>query len=81
MTTNTAPLTAIFTKFNNDWCIKTDRKLTSKDFVSESRKVIGGYEMLPVCRVEVALKSGVTKIVEVAEYEKAVNDGHIYSIF
>ena len=79
--TTATPLTATFTKFNNDWCIKIDRKLTAEDFVAESRMVIGGArEMLPVCRVEVTLKSGATKIVEVAEYEKAINDGHIYSV-
>jgi hypothetical protein len=80
-TTTSSPITATFTKFNNDWCIKTDRKLTTKDFIAESRMVIGGsQEMLSVCRVEVALKSGAIKIVEVADYEKAINDGHIYSV-
>jgi hypothetical protein len=80
-TTTATPLTATFTKFNNDWCIKIDRKLTAEDFVAESRMVIGGSrEMLPVCRVEVTLKSGGTKIVEVAEYETEINGEHIYSV-
>ena len=80
-TTTNSPVNATFTRLNNEWVIKTDRRLTKADFVSEKRMVIGGgREMLPVCRVAVTLKSGATKIVEVAEYEKQNGGEHFYSV-
>lgn len=79
--TTNSPINATFTRLNNEWVIKTDRRLTKADFASEKRMVIGGaFEMLPVCRVQVALKSGATKVVEVAEYEKQIGGEHFYSV-
>lgn len=80
-TTAIEPITATFTRWNGEWMIKTNRPLTAADRITVERKVMGGtIEPVSVLRVEVTTRSGDIRTVEVAEYEKALVDGHIYSI-
>lgn len=75
------PITATFTRWNGEWMIKTNRPLTAADRITVERKVMGGtIEPVSVLRVEVTTRSGDIRTVEVAEYEKVLVDGHIYSI-
>lgn len=79
--TQVEPLTATFTRWNGEWMIKTSRPLTADDRITVERQVIGGtIEPVSVLQVEVTTRSGDVRTVEVAEYEKALVDGHIYSI-
>jgi hypothetical protein len=79
--TTASPITASFTKLNGEWAVKTDRKITKADYVAESRMVIGGAkEETQVCRLEVILKSGAAKIVEVLEYAAKNENGHFYFV-
>jgi len=79
--TTTSPITASFTKLNGEWVVKTDRKITKADYATESRIMIGGAkEETQVCRLEVILKSGAAKIVEVLEYATKNENGHFYAV-
>jgi hypothetical protein len=79
--TTTDSITATFRNVNGEWMICANRKITKKDYVKETRMVIGGgLHETDVCRVAVSLKSGATKVVEVLEYAAATDSGHFYSV-
>jgi len=85
--TTTSPVTASYTNYKGEWMIRTNRQLTKEDRSLESRPVLGGgQELIEVCYVEVTLKSGATKTVEVLEYEtkfaskNGLPEAHIYSV-
>ena len=80
-TTTTEAITATFTRWAGEWAIKTNRPLTAADRITVERTVIGGtVEPVSVLIVEVTTRSGYMRTVEVAEYLKALHDGHVYSI-
>lgn len=80
-TTAIEPISATFTRWNGEWAIKTSRPLTAADRITVERKVMGGtIEPVSVLRAEVTTRSGDVRTVEVAEYLKALHDGHVYSI-
>lgn len=79
--TTTSPITATFTKWDDQWAIRTNRPITKHDYSLEERPVLGGgVALIDACYVEVTMKNGGTKTVEVLEYEKSFGDSHIYSI-
>jgi hypothetical protein len=81
MKTTTTPIIASYTKWDDQWAVRTNRKLTKEDYKTELRPVLGGgMEPVEVCEIEVTTKSGETRNVEIAEYEKSFGDSHIYSI-
>lgn len=84
--TTKKPVFATFYSYKGEWMVKTSRRLTGADDSQELRTVMGGkQELRSVTYLEVTLKSGATKTVEILEYEASFPEkngkpeAHLYS--
>ena len=79
---NTTPLNATFTKWNGEWMIRLNRRITASDGRMVERECFDGTQTeVRITTVDVSKKDGTTKAVEIGEYEKRLaDDAHIYSV-